>query len=365
MSASNPVVFATIILSLANLNSLIPSVLAAAAAAAEQTPIGDTGHGHGHKGFDIPSIGLGLWNSKDGDATHAVEYAFAAGYRHLDSAAAYGNEAYVGRALSKHNSSSSSSPPSSRAQYWITSKLWNTEHRPHRVEPALDKTLSDLSIPYLDLYLMHWPVAFLPDAPPGRTIVDQDTDILTTWKAMEDLVRTNRTRHIGVSNFSPRQLDTILKNCKICPYAHEFETHPYLQQQEFVDWHAQHDIKVIAYSPLANMNPTYKNKHSELPKILEDPFWKDLASRKNVTTAQAVLGWGIQRGTIVIPKSVHEKYIFENIASVNVTFTKDEMTEIAAQDKRSRFNNPSKDWGVDLFEDLDDGATPRFWIEEL
>lgn len=210
---------------------------------------------------------------------------------------------------------------------------------------------------------MHWPVAFLPDTA-GRTIVDHDTDILTTWRAMEDLVRNNLTRHIGVSNFSPRQLDTILKECEICPFAHEFETHPYLQQQAFVDWHAEHNIKVIAYSPLANLNPTYKDKYPKLDPILEDPFWKDIASRKNVTVAQAILGWGIQRGTIVIPKSVHEKYIFENLASVNVTFSKAELREIAAQDKRSRFNNPSKDWGVDLFEGLDDGYS-RFFAQDL
>ncbi|KIW19128.1 hypothetical protein PV08_03420 [Exophiala spinifera] len=311
-------------------------------------------HSHNHN-LSIPSIGLGLWNSKGDDAAHAVTYAFDAGYKHLDSAAAYGNEEYVGRSLSP-SSKHSHSPPPPRHKYWVTSKLWNDAHRPSLVAAALDKTLSDLSIAYLDLYLMHWPVAFLPDQAPGRTVVDQDTTILDTWRAMEDLVRANKTRYVGVSNFSPRQLDQVLKHCDICPYAHEFETHPYLQQQDFVDWHADNNITVIAYSPLANMNPTYKDKYPKLDPLLEDDFWKGLASKKNCTVAQAVLAWGIQRGTVVIPKSVHEERIIENLGSLNVTFSKDEMREIQTQDKRSRFNNPSKGWGVELFEGLDDGS---------
>jgi len=148
----------------------------------------------------------------------------------------------------------------------------------------------------------------------------------------------------------------LLKDCDIRPYAHEFETHPYLQQQEFVDWHLEHGIVVIAYSPLANMNPTYDGKYSKLDPILDDPFWTDLADRKNVTAAQAILAWGIQRGTKVIPKSVHEQRIIENLGSINVSFSQKEMSEIAQQDKRSRFNDPSKGWGVELFEGLDDGS---------
>ncbi|EXJ87426.1 hypothetical protein A1O3_04386 [Capronia epimyces CBS 606.96] len=342
-----PSAHSQLIAALVLLPTLLPGV------SAGQVPI----HHSSHKSPDIPPIGLGLWNSKDEEATHAVQYAFDAGYKHLDSAAAYGNEDFVGQALKP-----STAPP--RNKYWVTSKLWNTDHRPKRVAPALKKTLSDLSIPYLDLYLMHWPVAFLPDTEPGRTIIDQDIDILATWRAMEDLVRANLTRYIGVSNFSPRQLDIILKDADIRPFAHEFETHPYLQQQDFVDWHAEQGIKVIAYSPLANTNPTYKDKYPKLGSILEDPFWKDVASRKNVTVAQAILGWGLQRGTIVIPKSVHEKYIFENLGGVNVTFAQDELEEIATQDKRSRFNNPSKGWGVELFEGLDDGSN-RFFVDEL
>lgn len=273
------------------------------------------------------------------------------GASHID------NEPSVGQALASHASPA-------RHTYWLTSKLWNTSHRPGLVRPALEKTLSDLNTTYLDLYLMHWPVAFVPNTSPGRTVVDQDTSVADTWRAMEELVAANLTRYIGVSNFSPRQLDALLKVAKVKPYAHEFETHPYLQQQEWVDWHHKNGITVIAYSPLANSNPTYDGKYPKLDPILADRFWNELALAKNVSTAQAVLGWGVQRGTVVIPKSVHEKRIVENLASLNVTFTDDELARIAEQDRKARFNNPSKSWGVELFEGLDDGSN-RFLVEDL
>ena len=175
---------------------------------------------------------------------------------------------------------------------------------------------------------------------------------------MESLVRANLTRYIGISNFSPRQIDAILKECEICPFAHEFETHPYLQQQQFVEWHRDHNIEVIAYSPLGNLNPTYNGTHSDLPLILDDDFWLDLANQKNCTVPQAVLAWGRQRGTSVIPKSVHGKYIEENFLSGEVKFSDEEMAKIGEEDKRARFNDPSKGWGVDppLFEGLDGGS---------
>lgn len=310
----------------------------------------------------IPPLGLGLWNSWNNLATSSVLSAFHDNYTHLDGAAAYYNEKFVGRALSKP-----SSPP--RHKYWLTSKLWNKFHRPRLVPIAFNRTLSDLNTTYLDLYLMHWPVAFLPHAPRGRTIIDEDTPITETWRAMEALASAYQTsngtygaRYIGVSNFSPRQLDAILDMCTICPYAHEFEAHPYLQQQEFVSWHQQHDIKVISYSPLANLNPVYKHVMPGLPPILEDPFWTALAERKNVTVAQAILGWGISRGTAVIPKSTHESRILENHGALDVRFNETELAEIAVQDKKIRFNNPSKSWGVELFEGLDDGSS-RFLLE--
>ena len=198
---------------------------------------------------------------------------------------------------------------------------------------------------------MHWPVAFDPKT---GSKLDTTVSINETWAAMEDLVRSNLTRSIGISNFAQHEVKSLLANCSIRPAAHEFETHPYLQQQEFVDWHAEQQIPVIAYSPLANVNPTY---HSKLPSILKDPNFVQLAKMKGATPAQVVLAWGMKRGTIVIPKSVHEKRIVEDLASVNVDLTDADMKNIALLDKKLRLNNPSKSWGVDLFSDLDGAQT--------
>ncbi|RYP03598.1 hypothetical protein DL765_010449 [Monosporascus sp. GIB2] len=289
---------------------------------------------------DIPKFGLGTWLSDRDKVAHAVEFALESGYNHIDAALNYKNEDETGKGIASANVS--------REDIWVTSKLWNEHHRPNEATKAIKKSISDLGVGYLDLYLMHWPVAFVPGK--GNKL-DKEITIVDTWRAMENLVRANLTRHIGISNFAKRDVQTILDICTICPYAHEFETHPYLQQQDFVDFHKEIGMKVIAYSPLANTNPTYD---SHLKPILEDPFWKDLANKKGATVAQTVLAWGIQRGTIVIPKSVHEEYIKENQGALKIELTEEEMSEIAKQDKKVRMNDPGKSWGVKLFADLDD-----------
>ncbi|KAJ8104901.1 hypothetical protein ONZ43_g7639 [Nemania bipapillata] len=237
-----------------------------------------------------------------------------------------------------------------RDKLWVTSKLWNADHRPNEATAAIQKSIKDLGVGYLDLYLIHWPVAFVPGE---GTKIDEDTTIIDTWRAMENIARSNLTRKIGISNFSRRDVETIMRICQICPYAHEFETHPYLQQQEFVDYHKDIGVKVIAYSPLANTNPVYRG-NDKLDPILQDPFWVQLAQKKNATIAQTVLAWGHQRDTVIIPKSVSEKHMMENLRALDISFTEDEMRAIAKQDKKVRMNDPGRKWGLKLFADLDD-----------
>ena len=210
-------------------------------------------------------------------------------------------------------------------------------------------------------------MAFVPkEDSGGGNKLDNETTLLDTWRALENLVRANLTRHIGISNFARRDVETILDKCVICPYAHEFETHPYLQQQDFVDWHAHLGIRVIAYSPLGNTNPTYDSgSGADLPPLLKDPFWQDLAARKGATPAQAVLAWGLQRGTVVIPKSDRERHITENRGALDIRFSAAEMEEIARQDRKTRMNDPGKSWGVKLFADLDDPTDIGDDINEL
>lgn len=241
----------------------------------------------------------------------------------------------------------------------MTSKLWNTHHRDADARAELRETLDRLGLDRLDLYLMHWPVALDPDGPGGDGArppapLDPTVSLLDTWRTLEGLARANLTRHIGVSNFARRDVQAVLDACEVCPYAHELEAHPYLQQGDFLRWHAEQGVRVIAYSPLGNTNPTYSRRHGRLPPLLEDPFWTALAARKGVTPAQAVLAWGMRRGTTVIPKSTSEAHLLENVAAQDITFTDEEMEAIAAQDKKARFLNPSKAWGVQLFSDLDD-----------
>ncbi|KAI1759191.1 Aldo/keto reductase [Hypoxylon sp. FL1150] len=289
---------------------------------------------------DIPRFGLGTWLSDKRMVAHAVEYALDIGYNHIDAALVYRNEDHTGKGIAAANVA--------REDIWVTSKLWNEDHRADEAAAAIKKSIEDLGVGYLDLYLIHWPVAFVPGE---GTKLDQDTSIFETWRTMESFVRANLTRRIGISNFAKKDVEAIMDMCTICPYAHELETHPYLQQQDFIDFHSDIGVKVIAYSPLANTNPHYD---SGLQPVLEDEFWKGLAGRKNATVAQTVLAWGMQRGTVVIPKSVNENHISENLGAQEITFTDDEMRAIHDTDNKVRMNDPGKGWGVNLFADLDD-----------
>ncbi|KAH7308441.1 aldo/keto reductase [Stachybotrys elegans] len=280
-------------------------------------------------GQDIPPLGLDTAGIDFYKATSTVRQALDLGYVNFVAAPSYSNEPTVGEGICEAD----------REAFWVTSKLPNDRHKGREVLMGVENSMGNLLTIYIDLYLVEWPVAFKR----GTQELDRETTLIETWKEMEILVRASRTRHIGVANFAPADLEAILSVCTICPYAHEFELHPYLQQQEWVDWHLERGIKVIASSPLGDNS------------VLEDPFWKALAEKKNATVAQTVIAWGIQRGTTVAPEiSKGATTLEENLGALDIHFTEEEMQEIAKQDRKTRFNNPGYEWGVELFKGLDD-----------
>ncbi|KAI9659602.1 MAG: hypothetical protein M1831_003683 [Alyxoria varia] len=297
----------------------------------------------------IPLLGFGTWNIRD-NASDVVSEAIQAGFRHLDCAAVYGNEKEVGKGIEQGLKKTGLK----RSDLWITSKLWNNEHDAKRVPAALNQTLSDLGLDYLDLYLMHWPVSSVG----GKN----EIEYLDTYQSMTHLLTASQARHIGISNFSPHQLHTLLTHYPTAPqkpYAHQLETHPYLPQPSFLAYHRHHAIHVTAYSPLANTNPTYNlarksSAGATVPPLLSSPLLQEIGEQHGCTAAQVALDWGMSRGTSVVPKSVHAGRIREDLESRGCGLGTQDLERINGGFEVKRFNNPSQGWGVPLFEGLDD-----------
>ena len=274
-------------------------------------------------GSPLPSIGLGTWRSTPGDVGAAVSTALELGYRHIDCAAIYGNEAEIGVALEECGVP--------REELWITSKLWNDSHAAADVKPALQKTLADLRLDYLDLYLIHWPVVQKPGVMIPESGADfvslEDTPIAETWGAMEAIADAGLARHIGVSNFSVLKLERLLADARIPPCMNQIEMHPYLQQPEMLVFCNARDIHLTAYAPLGSENQA----------LFDDAVVGAIAARNDCTPAQVLLAWGVQRGTSVIPKSVHRERLAENLAAGARALSDNDMTELAALDRAHRF----------------------------
>jgi len=285
----------------------------------------------------MPILGLGTWKSAPGEVYDAVNVALEAGYRHIDCAPIYGNESEVGRSLTE----SFEAGVTSREDVWITSKLWNDAHAPEDVRPALRQTLSDLQIDTIDLFLIHWPVALkkgtqLPQSPSDFVSLDE-VPITETWAAMEELVDDGLARQIGVSNFNIPKLQTLLDTADHPPEMNQIELHPYLQQTDMVEFARENNVHLTAYSPLGSKDRPDGMKSDDEPILLDDPTIAEIADAHDATPAQVLISWAIHRSTAVIPKSVNEGRIKENLAAADVELTDADMEQIATLDRQRRY----------------------------
>ncbi|MEW2495544.1 aldo/keto reductase [Streptomyces nodosus] len=257
-----------------------------------------------NNGVEMPQLGFGVWQVPDAEAERAVATALEAGYRSIDTAAIYGNEEGVGRAVSASGIA--------RQDLFITTKLWNSDQGYDSTMRAFDASLEKLGLEYVDLYLIHWPV-------PSRG------DFVETYRAFEKIYADGRAKAIGVSNFLPEHLETLIAQTSVIPAVNQIELHPHLQQLAAREFHAEQGITTEAWSPLGQGKG-----------LLEVPAIVAIGQKHNRTPAQIVLRWHIQLGTVVIPKSVTPSRIKENIEVFDFSLDTEDMAAISALNEDRR-----------------------------
>ncbi|KGH46900.1 oxidoreductase [Modestobacter caceresii] len=264
-----------------------------------------------NNGVQIPQLGFGVFQIKPEETVEATRTALEVGYRHIDTAEMYGNEAEVGEAVRQ------SGVP--REEVFVTSKLNNGFHARDDALKAFDGTMDALGFDYLDLFLVHWPL-------PGI-----DVDYVETWKAMEEIYRSGRVKAIGVSNFNAHHLRRMFGETEIRPVVNQIEVHPYFAQNDLRAFNADHEIRTEAWAPIAQ------------GKVLDDATLIRVGERHGKSPAQAALRWAIQRGDIIFPKSVTRARVEQNFDLFDFELTDDDMREIDGLDRADGRNGPNPD----------------------
>jgi D-xylose reductase len=301
-------------------------------------------------GGQFPAVGVGLWKMPKPQAPALVKEAIRIGYRHLDCACDYGNETEVGEGLS----AAIREGLCRREELWVTSKLWNTYHEPKHVRPACERSLRDLKLDVLDLYLVHFPIAlayvpfdvryppewFHDPAAPHPVMKPIHVPYAETWAAMEELQRAGLVKRIGVCNLNISLLRDLLASCSIRPLVHQMEMHPYLTQPRQLRFCHQEKIAVTAFSPLGAPSYLPLGMAKAEENVLTDPVVTRIAAAHGRTPAQVALRWGVQRGCAVIPKTQTIARFAENLAIFDFALSAEEMAAIDALDRGRRFNDP-------------------------
>jgi alcohol dehydrogenase (NADP+) len=289
----------------------------------------------------MPAIGLGTFGSDHAShdvVANAVKYAASVGYRHFDCASVYGNEDRIGRVFQEIFRSGIR-----RDEVWITSKLWNDKHGENDVIPSCEKSLKDLQLEYLDLYLVHWP--FPNHHPPGCDVAARNPhavpyvheNYMRTWRKMEALVDRDLVRHIGTSNMTIPKMKMLLRDARIKPVANEMELHPHFQQPEFFRYLIENGIQPIGYSPLGSPARPERDRTPEDTSPTEDPVIRNIAQRLGVHPAVVCIKWAVQRGQVPIPFSTNPKNILSNLqGTIDEPLSAEEMHAIEKLDRNCR-----------------------------
>ena len=292
-------------------------------------------------GDEIPVIGLGTFGSDHVSADQvalAVRQAILLGYRHIDCASVYGNEHKIGPVLSELMEGGLD-----RKELWVTSKVWNNMHGEGQVLESCMRSLDDLKLDYLDMYLVHWP--FPNHHATGVDVGSRDTDavpyihenFMKTWRQMEGLIERGLVRNIGTSNMTVPKLELVLRDAKIKPACNQMELHPHFQQKELFDYVVGKGIMPVGYSPIGSPARPERDRTPEDTVDIEDPVIVEIAGRLNVHPAEVCIKWAVQRGQIPIPFSTKRRNMLSNLmAAVSESLTDKDMELIAGIDRDCR-----------------------------